>query len=403
MAYISFFTTLMLVTAQVLSHIGLGEAVFSGELLNVTFVYARDHSVFGDATISREAYALSRVCAAGTKPCPGVSPDSRLDLGYSTGFPTTIPDNITQCFSSGTAAAGDLRSSPFEVQFRQFTVGPTSQYKNVTGIYNYIGQVVLEPGYHLKEGVVIDATDGGLGFRNHTVPSNLQLTEGATRYEDLLWIDPVTTCLETNWTHYAYPQLNLFAQYDQALAQGDNWLEYEDHAVKYQHAAPRPHGLYRFDERLRNASEIFTQKLRKAYNVSSYQMHIVTKDAGWLTDLRVLLDFEEKENAGYVFRMPDDADSLSGPEMIHDQSFTPNTTDTTPAPVLGSVEQEVMCERKCTDKRLEEESRCLNNFWNVMKTCITTECNITLAEWKKPTHRPEPDTQDTNFLKFPSE
>jgi hypothetical protein len=55
---------------------------------------------------------------------------------------------------------------------------------------------LLDDKYRLIEGLVIDAIDGGLGFRNHTVPVGLPL--GADWEEDLLWITPETACTSVN-------------------------------------------------------------------------------------------------------------------------------------------------------------------------------------------------------------
>lgn len=52
----------------------------------------------------------------------------------------------------------------------------------------------------MREGVILDSTTGALGFRNHTVPTRPRINHGATWTEDLLWIEPVTVCVDTNWT-----------------------------------------------------------------------------------------------------------------------------------------------------------------------------------------------------------
>ncbi|KAK0715409.1 hypothetical protein B0H67DRAFT_683642 [Lasiosphaeris hirsuta] len=181
MAYGTLLTTLLLGAAQVLSPAGLNEVVIAGGLTNATFEYVSDESIFGAATFDRGSYDLSRVCCRGFKPCPATLPTARVDDIYGvTLFATTLPDNITECFSSGTVAQGDLRSSSFDIQFRPFSneTGVTAAgvpYQNVTGIYRYIGQVTMEPGYHVREGLVIDATDGvktiKLQYKEVTRPS----------------------------------------------------------------------------------------------------------------------------------------------------------------------------------------------------------------------------------------
>ena len=48
------------------------------------------------------------------------------------------------------------------------------------------------------EGVIVDTVNGGLGYRNHTLPENLPL--GGRWSEDITWIEPRTECVDTNLT-----------------------------------------------------------------------------------------------------------------------------------------------------------------------------------------------------------
>jgi len=160
---------------------------------------------------------------------------------------TAVPKNITECFRSGTSSPGDLRSSSFDIHFRRFAteLGVTygnETHKNVTGSYMFVGQVVVEPGYHLREGVIIDANNGGLGFRNHTVPDVPRMIDGVTWEEDLLWMEPATTCLRTNWTYY-YPSDRRYANFPAMpwnMGLGDGWFEYEHREAEYNWAPRRP-------------------------------------------------------------------------------------------------------------------------------------------------------------------
>ena len=40
--------------------------------------------------------------------------------------------------------------------------------------------------------------NGGIGFRNHTAPTGF--SNGAEWVEDLTWVEPVTSCVDTNLT-----------------------------------------------------------------------------------------------------------------------------------------------------------------------------------------------------------
>lgn len=73
------------------------------------------------------------------------------------------------------------------------------------GMYRQISTLILEDSYQVIEGLVVDMTNGGVGFRNHSAP--LLTTYGSTWTEDLLFIQPVSTCVDTNLTlDYGIPE-----------------------------------------------------------------------------------------------------------------------------------------------------------------------------------------------------
>jgi hypothetical protein len=233
----------LIATAGVLTPIGLGEGVSEGPLVNATFDYAIDPTVFGKGTPLRQDYHISRVCGRGQLPCPGVNPNDTIVLpgfsdqikayqsytasGINSRDTLALPDavkmyqiyvaeNITECFGSGTNATGDLRMNPFEIQFRQYWTGKRTSNEtkrlNTTGDYSILESLVLLEKLEAREGVIVDAVNGGIGFRNHTVPVKPQMNYGATWTEDLLWIEPVSVCVDTNWTMMTQPQLSPFAE-----------------------------------------------------------------------------------------------------------------------------------------------------------------------------------------------
>lgn len=68
---------------------------------------------------------------------------------------------------------------------------------------------ILEEQAFPVRGLVVDMVHGGVGFRNHTVPSGL--TQGADWTEDLLWLEPMTECVDTNLTlEYTLPPEGYF-------------------------------------------------------------------------------------------------------------------------------------------------------------------------------------------------
>lgn len=66
------------------------------------------------------------------------------------------------------------------------------------GKFRLLGNIILRNDTVVLEGLVVDAVNGGVGFRNHTMP--LGYTEGAEWQEDLTWVQPITTCVPTNIT-----------------------------------------------------------------------------------------------------------------------------------------------------------------------------------------------------------
>lgn len=68
---------------------------------------------------------------------------------------------------------------------------------------------MLNDDYQLIEGLVVDGVNGGIGFRNHTIPVGFDL--GAQWSEDLLWLQPETACTSTNLTlHFSITEHNFY-------------------------------------------------------------------------------------------------------------------------------------------------------------------------------------------------
>lgn len=61
-----------------------------------------------------------------------------------------------------------------------------------------MAQIILESGYQVVEGLIVDTKDGGICFQNHAVPVGQPL--GGQWKEDLLCIYADTSCTDTNLT-----------------------------------------------------------------------------------------------------------------------------------------------------------------------------------------------------------
>ncbi|PHH91498.1 hypothetical protein CDD83_227 [Cordyceps sp. RAO-2017] len=111
-----------------------------------------------------------------------------------------LPRSYYELFSSG--AENSTLSSAFNIQWRQWENNmPDShdteekQQPNTADFQN-IKSLLLNERFDIIEGLIVDTINGGVGFRNHTVPTGLSL--GAEWQEDLLFVEPETSCVDTN-------------------------------------------------------------------------------------------------------------------------------------------------------------------------------------------------------------
>ncbi|OQV00956.1 hypothetical protein CLAIMM_06385 [Cladophialophora immunda] len=111
---------------------------------------------------------------------------------------STIPDVTREIFTSGTRTG--TVANPLDIQFRAYNLVNNMYVDNnatrAVGRLEVLPSMILNPGYHLVNGLILDAVKGGVGIRNHTVPGGLEL--GATWTEDILWVLPETRCTNTN-------------------------------------------------------------------------------------------------------------------------------------------------------------------------------------------------------------
>jgi hypothetical protein len=158
---------------------------------------------------------MNRSCGAEKSlNCPG------LDLGStavnSTGenltqifhgaYVSEIPSNLTEIFTSATKVDGGTMSGFFDIQFRSFILRSASAwdaYLNISqgkrqtlASFHMCQSLILSERVDVVEGLLVDTIAGGIGIRNHTIPSSAEL--GAEWEEKILWIEPKTACVNTN-------------------------------------------------------------------------------------------------------------------------------------------------------------------------------------------------------------
>ncbi|KAH8919874.1 hypothetical protein BT69DRAFT_1336917 [Atractiella rhizophila] len=178
----------LITVAGITTPIGLDVGIIDRSAKTVNTRYVRDNSPTGNATSSRDGYQSGRVCSSdggwGAGACPGQS--------SSTGI---MPQNITEKFTG--------EHSTMTLQFRNFYSG---YYSNMDqGAPLAMGYLAQADNYLLRndifaiEGAVIDMGERpGIGFLNHTFPDIKN--DGAIWTRDVLWIEPVTQCTNTNLT-----------------------------------------------------------------------------------------------------------------------------------------------------------------------------------------------------------
>ncbi|KAG0637143.1 hypothetical protein HOY80DRAFT_1085575, partial [Tuber brumale] len=208
---------IILAIAGVVTPLGLSEKVVPGFYKPAVFRYLNDTSPLGQGTQSRSGYAFSRCgfrelsVSRGMPTGDPVSNTSGLYRPSRTSIGANISREITEIFTSATSGHGNLISGPFDVQYRVFgnsndsdtTKASNGTSRNqgnfyTTGVTATLQNVILDDGFVLVEGLIVDAKNGGVGFRNHSAP--VDLPYGGTWEENLLWLEPVSQCVDNNFT-----------------------------------------------------------------------------------------------------------------------------------------------------------------------------------------------------------
>lgn len=174
-------------------------------------MYARDSGPFALGTSARAGKQFSRQCYYGAcfAPCPYtegtvVASQSRtgtISCSSQESLNTTVPSILKDIYSSGTKLTRTTVSNFFDIEWRQMSTQYSRLYNNGSddapaGTFRQLQSFALEDNYVVVEGLVVDAKNGGVGFRNHTIP--VGLPRGARWSEDLLFIEPEVECVNQN-------------------------------------------------------------------------------------------------------------------------------------------------------------------------------------------------------------
>ncbi|KAL4888841.1 hypothetical protein BDV59DRAFT_205821 [Aspergillus ambiguus] len=167
----------------------------------------------GQGTPPRSLLSFNRNCDP--YPCPGTDPSiSVADQEYSENNNTsirfwnnTIPQGLVEMFDSGrgTPSVAPTVSSIWDIQWRTYTFKKSTKPQNLNngsvylvGAYRHIETMVLNNRVEAVEGLIVDMQKGGVGFRNHSLPP--WNPHGSKWTEDLLFVEPHTSCVDLNLT-----------------------------------------------------------------------------------------------------------------------------------------------------------------------------------------------------------
>ncbi|KAH8893095.1 hypothetical protein GQ53DRAFT_840793 [Thozetella sp. PMI_491] len=205
-------TAILFAVGSVVTPLGLYSTLIQDEPVVAQFTYIPDPSSFGYGTSPRQGYELARTCGTGSPqmlPCPFTDtvvieerwPNGTIQWTFPYNYNTSIPSFLRKTFGSGTPSTSTI-SNYFDIQWRRFSFrrdpyimnGSAVVYPDPASIQN----LVLDNKLSAVEGLVVDMIEGGVGFRNHTIPTGFQ--RGVEWDEDLLFVEPESVCVDTNLT-----------------------------------------------------------------------------------------------------------------------------------------------------------------------------------------------------------
>lgn len=209
------FRLLILLTvgiAAVVTPLGLYDSVVLGESsVPQPFRYQNDSSPFGAGTPPRANLGFNRLCGAFLPiACPGSktvvqesSKGDKISVNLTGSYDMDIPTSLSEMFQSGLTRLPPTMSSMFDIQWRSYAINVDEKKNNgspfLVGNYKQVDNLLLRDGYMVVDGLIVDNKNGGIGFRNHTIPAP-HLKYGGLWTEDLLFIEPSTKCVDTNIT-----------------------------------------------------------------------------------------------------------------------------------------------------------------------------------------------------------
>ncbi|KAF9441831.1 hypothetical protein P691DRAFT_714884 [Macrolepiota fuliginosa MF-IS2] len=190
-SYMISVTTVLVAAAGILLPSGLGNGpLIPMEFRLVNAEYIPDNSPLAYSTTpNRSQFVYGRWCLYLDRPggaiqaCPG-------NKGLGT---AEITPSLVEKFNS-------IPHGSFTMQYRRFYTRSGSVSLPIGVPYASVSQsFILRNDTFAVEGLIVDmsSTHPGVGFWNQTLP---KLPNGGTWSQDMLWLEPVTRCIDTNLT-----------------------------------------------------------------------------------------------------------------------------------------------------------------------------------------------------------
>ncbi|KAF9013149.1 hypothetical protein BDQ17DRAFT_1321040 [Cyathus striatus] len=179
-------SSLLVTVAGIVTPLGLKQGPpIASHYQPMDAVYIKDTSPLASATSPRSNYTYARTCGYfNLIPCPGNTEAETTEINPS----------IIEQFNS-------TPYGPFNIQFRRYFKSSIG-HNNLSilgGQYSTLESFILRDGIFAVDGAIVDLTETpGIGLSNHTAPPSLK--DGATWSQEMLWLEPVTTCVDTNLT-----------------------------------------------------------------------------------------------------------------------------------------------------------------------------------------------------------
>jgi hypothetical protein len=193
---LSTITTVLATVAAVITPLGLVSA-FRQDATKADLHPVNDNKALYIPMTPRNNYSETRFCTGSlyqAVPCPGQTLVNVTGIG-ALQTDLYIPQNITTTFTS------TPYSSPFDLQYRRYVLS-NNDY-NVSGLFprpqlSVANSIALRNQLYAVSGIIVDTTDTpGVGVGDVQVPI---LPHGATWNQEIMWIEPVTSCVDLNFT-----------------------------------------------------------------------------------------------------------------------------------------------------------------------------------------------------------